>query len=322
MRKFYTIIILFTGVFILNACNKDTDIFVPDAGQITGPDSTWYSTVTASMPVNDLEQSLLLPPDVDSIEVNSIADTIHSASGLNCIFPPFSCVDSNGAEINGKVYVESYLLKKKGDLISMGLPTISNGNLLVSGGVFSVKMKQGNSYLKLSSNAQLNVSYNDTLISQQMGLFYNSTTNDGQLNWIPGNDSSNFVIAGNNGYDLTCNNLQWINCDYFYGDTTNTNKTIISVKLPADFTNANTVAYIVFNDIRSVMAMQGDAGTKQFITNKVPIGLNATIVVFSKQGNLYYLGQQTMATTTNNQLITITPAKVYISDIKAYLSSL
>ena len=87
MRKIYIITILIATLFILNACKKDSEVFVPDPGQITGPDTNWYASITTLMPVNDLQKSLFLSPDIDSIDVSNNADTIHSASGLQCIFP-------------------------------------------------------------------------------------------------------------------------------------------------------------------------------------------------------------------------------------------
>jgi hypothetical protein len=326
MRKIYIVVVL--GVFILNACNKDTDIFVPDAGQVTGPDSTWYSSVAAFAPLNDLQQSLLLPPDLDSIEVGDNADTIHSASGLQCIFPPNSCVDSNGSPVNGKVYVQSFLLKGRGQFISMGLPTVSNGNLLVSGGVFSVQLQQGNANLQLATTSLLKIRYSDTGLSKYMKLFNGTIGSYEPFNWIQNSDPYDTVLVDNDEYQITDNKLQWINCDYFYGDTTNTNKTNISIKLPPNLTNVNTLAYVVFKDIRSIMQMNGDIGSKQFIINKVPVGLNATIITISKDGNFYYLGQQPVTTamaavsTPGGQPITIAPVRYSLDDIKYFLNSL
>ena len=329
MRKVYIGVVLMAGIFILNACNKDTDIFVPDPGQQTGPDSTWYSSITPSMPVNSLQQSLFLSPNLDSIEVSNGPDTINSAAGLQCIFPPYSCVDSNDLPVTGTVYIESYLLKNRGSFISMGLPTISNGNLLVSGGAFFIQLQQNNTALHLAANTRLSISYSDTAISQQMELFDGSFTNttNGQFNWAPDTSSSNRVFAYNGGYEITSNNLNWINCDHFYGDTTNNNKTSLSITLPSNLTNANTLAYIVFNNMRSVMPMNGDAASKEFTANKIPAGLNVTIITISQDGNFYYLGQQAVVTTLpvgGNAIpsISITPARVSLNDIITFLNSL
>ena len=46
IKTFISVII--TGSLFLNACQKNTDIFVPDPGQINGPDTSWHSVITAS----------------------------------------------------------------------------------------------------------------------------------------------------------------------------------------------------------------------------------------------------------------------------------
>lgn len=326
MKKIYIVCVLIAGVFILNACDKDTDIFVPNPNQLTGPDSSWYSPVSASMPVNDLQQSLLLAPDIDSIDAGS-TDTIHSTSGLQCIFPAGSSVDVNALPVSGKIYVESFLITTKGGMISMGLPTTSNGNLLVSGGVFSIHLKKDNAAIQLAPGTELHIEISDTAVSQQMHLFNGVTTPGGQPDWIPNSMQGNYISFGYNEYKVTTTSLNWINCDYFYGDTLNANNTAVSVKLPSNLTNANTIAYVVFDDVRSVMNMYGDAVAKQFTTGKVPVDMHVTIVTISKDGNFYYLGTKKITTAlpttgSNSQSVVITPIRYSLDDIKNYLKYL
>ncbi len=324
MRKIYIITVLTAGLFILNACKKDSEVFVPDAGQITGPDTNWYASITPLMPVNDLQTSLLLSPDIDSIDVSNAADTIHSASGLQCIFPAAGCVDSTGAAVNGKIYVQSFLLKNRGHFIAMGLPTASQGNPLVSGGAFSIQLQKGNSILQLAKDSFINISYADTAISQEMKLFnvYMPWSNM-PFDWVQDTAKTNTIEPGNYSYNIKSNQLQWINCSRYYGDTTANNKTTLAVKLPPNLTNANTLAYVVVNNVRSVISMSGIAASKEFVATKIPAGLNVTIVTISKDGNFYYLGQQTTTTVMPAaNPIAIVPARVTLDDIKNYLNTL
>ena len=324
MRRIYIATILAASIFILNACKKDSEVFVPDPGQITGPDTNWYASITPLMPVNALQTSLLLSPDIDSIDVSNNADTIHSASGLQCIFPAAGCVDSLGTTVNGKIYVQSFLLKNRGGFISMALPTTSNGNLLVSGGAFSIQLQKGNSILQLAKDSFINVGYNDTAISQEMKLFnVNMPWSNGPFDWVQDTAKSNIVESANYGYNIKSNQLQWVSCSRFYGDTTNTNKTTLAITLPPNLTNANTLAYVVVNNMRSVMPMVSIAAAKEFVATKIAAGLNVTIVTISKDGNFYYLGQQSATTVIPAaNPISIVPARVSLDDIKAYLSSL
>ena len=306
-------------------------MFVPDAGQLTGPDTNWYATITPSAPLSSLESDLSLPLQTDNTYVGNYADTINTSSGFQVILQPNSCTDSNNDLITGNIYLETYLLKTKGDLISMSLPTTSNGSLLVCGGVFYLAMKNNETNLKLAPGKMAYIRYSDSIASSMMKLFNGDGTNIWQYNWLPNYDTSNAnnkVQVDNSEYDITTNQLNWISCSFPYSVPLNA-QTVVTVSLSANnhLTNANTVAYVVFDNMFSVVNMPGDFNTKRFISSEIPTGKNITIVTISKDGNYYYLGSQSLLTTvpTANfatQDISINPSKVSLSDIKNYLDSL
>ncbi|UAY52265.1 hypothetical protein [Ferruginibacter albus] len=335
MRKTYTITFLLITLAWLSSCTKDTDVFIADAGQITQPDSTWYSSLTSNMPINDLQKGLQLRPDVDTITIDGINDnSIYSSSGLSCTIPANSLIDSNGIPVTGTINIESYLLQKKGELLRMGLPTVCNGKLLVSQGVFSIEAKKDGQKLKFADSAILSFSYpriitNPQQAVQKVQLFAGSDTN-GQFNWnlLPPNDSSNFILPTDQLYfsNITYANLKWINCDYFYADTL-AGKITIAVKLPPYFTNVNTSVSIVFDDIRSVTGAFPDIASKKFKSDKLPVGLNAKIVTVTKDGNFYYLGTKEFTTEPpssddGTQLVNVTPGRCTLNDINTLLNSL
>ena len=98
--------------------------------------------------------------------------------------------------------------------------------------------------------------------------------------------------------------------------------------MPAYYTNANTVAYTVFNEMRSVIGMYGNETTRKFGTGKLPSNKQVTVVIISKQGDDYYLGHQQALTNTpvpgsiGDQQVTVTPVKTSIENIIAYLDTL
>ena len=319
---------LISSILFLSACQKDTDVFIPDPGQITGPDTNWVANINAGMPVNILKNNLLLETFTDSIEVNANLVTINSASGLTCVFPPLCCQRPNGTPVTGKVYLELLLVKKKGDMIRMAKPTSSNDRLLVSGGEFFIKMKKDGEELQLKPGTFIQVKFADPAPSPLMKVFYGDESNANQFNWVPAdsNGTASQITAGNGFYQLYSRNLRWVNCDYFY-DTTGATRVKVQTELPANFTNANTSVYMVFNEMKTVIGMYGDLATRKFISGKVPVGKPITVIVLSKQGDDYYLGKQitTSGLNTvgnNNQHVTITPIKTPLADIKAYLGTL
>ena len=114
MNKKIYILLLLTGSILFTACQKDSDIFVPDPGQISGPDTSWYSIITPAMPVSLLKNNLILNTYSDTINVNNNNAYITTPFGLLCGFPPNCCIGSSGQPITGTVNVELMLIKKKG----------------------------------------------------------------------------------------------------------------------------------------------------------------------------------------------------------------
>jgi hypothetical protein len=319
---------LFITFVFLSSCQKDIEVFVPNPGQLAGPDSTWYNTITNTLPVVALKNKLLNNIHKDSFVLNNNAVTLTTALGLQCTFVPGTLINTNNVPVTGKIYLETHLLRKKGDLIKMGKPTASIDRMLVSGGAYFIKLYTDSSVLQLSQNGHMYVRYNDPPVSVFMRVFNGVETNTGSFTWLQSLDTlNNRVTVLNQSYEILFNRLGWISCDYFY-DTTSAPRTTVSAVLPSYFTNANSVAYTVFNDMRSVIGMYGNAITRKFSTGKLPSNKPITVIIISKLGDDYYLGhEQTLtvspsAGTIGNQMVNVMPVKTSLDNIKAYLDGL
>ncbi|UEG50587.1 hypothetical protein LK994_03765 [Ferruginibacter lapsinanis] len=331
MRKILYLSVLLFGGLIFNGCTKDSDIFTPDPGQITGPDDTWYTTVTAAMPVNLLRNSLTFTADKDSFDIVNTNYTVAFASGLECTFPGSPFVDNNGIVTTGKVQLESYLLKKKGDLIRMSKPTVSNNRMLISGGSVFIQAKKDGVKLKLGTDKKIKLHYtNDAYISSAMKLFNPDDVNpDPQLfNWLQCSDTlngNNKVVPFSGGYDIYTNRLQWLNCNYFYNIGAS-DSVKISLTLPTNFTNANTVSYVISNDEVSVLGMSADVASKKFISSALPGGKSVRVISITKEGNFYYLGHNSFVTNKPSdgryQNVNINPTRLSLEAIKDFLNNL
>ena len=327
MNRKIVCLLLIVTVFLLNACQKNSDVFVPDAGQLNGPDTSWYSTITPDMPVSAVKNDLLLSSYFDSIQVNNNPAYITTPFGMQCIFPPHCCVGSFGQTITGNVKVEVILIKKKGDMIRMNKPTTSNNRLLVNGGDIFIRLKKDSNEVQLGPNIKIQIRYSDAPISTQMRFFGGDESNSERFNWLPDTNSSNNNVSPNpQGYEITTNHLHWVSSEYFY-DTTGISRVSLAADLAAYFTNANTIAFTVFNDFRSVIAMYGDISSRKFSTPRLPVGKAVTVVVISKQGNDYFMGYQNTVTAMpvaggSTQAVTVKPIKRSLSDILYFLNSL
>ena len=119
MNKKIIILVLFAGSLFLHACQKDIDVFVPDPGQLNGPDTSWQTSISAAMPVSLLKSNLLAAPYRDTITVNANISSVVTPFGIQVNFPANCCVNTAGQAVIGKVDVEIQLARKKGDMIRL-----------------------------------------------------------------------------------------------------------------------------------------------------------------------------------------------------------
>ena len=323
------ILILFAGALCLNACQKDVDIFVPDPGQLNGPDTSWQNTVTASMPVSILKSNLSQEPVyLDSINVNANIATVTTPFGIQVNFPPNCCTTGAGQSVTGKVQVEIMVIKKKGDMIRHNKPSTWNDSMLVTAGQIFIQLKKEGQVLQLAPGVRINVRYNDLPVNTQMKFFIGDETNPQHFNWLPTpTPSLDTIVMGTQSYELYTKQQRWISIATLFDVNITTPKVRVSADIAPYFTNANTVAFTVFKDVRSVVAMKGDLSTRKFITGKLPVGKQVTVVVISKQAGNYYLGYESAVTQSPaanvlTQHVRVVPIKKSLPEILAYLSTL
>lgn len=317
------------SLIFFTSCQKDTDLFIPNTTPGTGLDTVWTSSLTNLSPINVLKHSLNKELLVDSLDI-TIGGTIQTRDGLTVTLLSQSCLFPNGALVTGKIYIESFLVKQKGDMIKLDKPTTSNGRVLISGGEVFVKLRKENEELHLAPGKSIYLKYADASPTSLMKLFNGDESNSERFNWVPDSSNINSGVAVATqpapGYELFTNHLRWINCDYF-ADTSGS-RINVTASLAADYTNANTAVYLVFKDQRSVMGMYGDANTRRFTSTKVPAGKQVIIVSITKRGdNGYFLGHETITTgatgtVSGGQIVPLSPQPTSLPDIRSYLATL
>lgn len=327
MNKKIVAILFITAGLLLNACKKNSDIFVPDPGQLSGPDTGWYASITSTMPVSLLKNDLAIPVYSDTITVNANNAYVQTPFGLQCGFPPNCCVTSTGQTVSGTVRVDLMLIKKRGDMIRMNKPTISNGQLLLCGGQVFVRLVKDNQELRLAPNARIALKFPDSPTSFFMKFFSGDESNPQQFNWLPNNDFVNNTVGiTTQNYEIQTNKLKWVSVDTTF-DTAGIPQVKITAGLDPQFTNANTIGFVAFKDIRSVVPMIPDLATRKFSSMRLPPGKEVTVVVISRQGNDYFMDHKTFvilnaASSPTGQLVQVKPVITSLAAIKSYLDSL
>lgn len=323
------LLILFAGTFFLYSCKKDVDVFVPDPGQLTGPDTGWQNIITGAMPVSVLKNNLAQEPFyLDSINVNAGAASITTPIGMRVNFPPYCCVTAAGQPVTGTVQVELKVIKNKGDMIRLNKPSTFNDSMLATALQIFIQLKKDGQLLQLSPGVRINFCYSDLPINNQMKLFMGEESSAQCFNWFPSpTPSVDTIFMSSQSYEIYTKRQQWISVASLFDLNVNNPRVRVNADLAAYYTNVNTIAFTVFKDIRSVVAMKGDLSTRKFISGRLPVGKQVTVVVISKQGDDYFLGHESAVTQipAGNpyvQSVPVVPVKRSLPEILAYLATL
>lgn len=250
--------------------------------------------------------------------------TVRTAAG-STIYVPASLVRPDGRPLSGSpVEVRVQEVTKQSEMIFTNTPTISNGQLLESAGMFSVAFQQDGQQLRLSRNSLTVVTTipKDLSSTNNMQLFLGlpdsaNRTQVGswaQLNTQTQQDSSRiFPAISPNGsvtgfqvnlspniYNVNLGLLNWINVDRFVTATNRTNVQINVARPTAS--SANTRSFLVFNTLNSVLgAYRNSSSSTTFSADQVPVGYSVTAVVLHQEGSQLYFGKQTAAIAANQQ---------------------
>ncbi len=349
---------LFSLAFFIGfeSCRQDSDVVIPiDSVKIPkdslpkpiGKDTVWEKentlTLGVKLKIDTLLEQVKKVSATRKINVSQENVLRFSAEKINVLLPKDFCTTSDDKPVTGQVDVVVKILRTKGDLLSENRPTVSNGRLLISGGVVFISASSNGAALKVGKNKTIRIAYDMPSPDPQMSFFegQQNPTNPLLFNWVqPTNNDIQTLNAQPRpivdttggtrnpldsviGYNIFTDRFGWINCDKFSGQPNLTNKFCAS--LPDSFTNKNTKVFVVFKDIFSMITLSGDAEKKQFcIPNGyqgIPIGSKVVVVSVSYLGEKVYLASQetTVAADAN---IKLTPLSVTLDDLKTAISKL
>ena len=317
----------------LSSCQKEySEQFVPYENNTQNKDTVW-SVSNNGKAVNIELPSLTAAPMVDSFTL-STGGTVNFPENLSLLFPP-NCVSTTAAPLTNKLRVAVTHLRKKGDFIRYGKPTMSYDYLLQTGGSFNIILTTQNGVpVNLAPGISFKIKYRNAAPSNDMKFFYETSWMyngmDSTSTWVQGNSQGQGSISTwqqfdtatqtiIKGYEMFSAKLRWINCDFF--NDTSQPYTRMNVSLPLNFTNANTNVYAVFKNKNIVAGLTSEMISRTFYLRKIPIGSEVILVTVSKIGNDYYLGKKE-ATVNNANLVTVNPEPKSLSDISNFLNSL
>ena len=215
---------------------------------------------------------------------NSEGIEISTLNGNVFTIAPDSFNDEDGRPYEGEVLFELKEVYTKTEMIKNKLSTTSNGELLVSGGMFyiSAQTKDGKE-LTLKKDIQLCAK----LLESQKAYedFYGERNPDGSLNWQRNVQHSSGGVGMSerhcmNNYLTTIQNLGWINCDYFYNGKRDGEIAIQSKE-------KDLMVNFIFDELNSIMSFtKVEEGYK---LSSIPLNQKGKIIAYKENGqNILY----------------------------------
>lgn len=172
----------------------------------------------------------------------------------------------NGELVLGDVDIEVTEYVTKADMIFSGVTTMAGNNVLISGGMFNIKVSKSGQPVELRERYQ--VAIPAAVYDSGMEIFRgeeitNADSSNG-VNWIQQEgervnwDTTSFHDSGR--YILELRFLSWCNLDKYRNAPTGTQ---VRLKLPEECTSSNTKVYMIFDE-RSVVNLFSDPNLEEF----------------------------------------------------------
>jgi hypothetical protein len=224
---------------------------------------------------------------------------------------PKDAFEKNASDkVTGEVEISLMEFYSKADILTSNLHTMSNKNILETGGMIYISAYSSGEKLKLKKGVKIEIEF-PTRNMENMGIFLGQLQNS-HLNWIQQIEDPRYTVSEGNkpvrrvvneeyyGFEkygndsntvaalrkmdniiLNSNELGWINCDRFLKFN---NKTNMIVEMDTTF---KPIVRLIFKDINAIMPGYQNIG-QQIAFNDIPVGQRATLVAFSLVNNEPY----------------------------------
>lgn len=308
-------IVLFSG------CEKDIVLYTPYENQ----------TQNFEGDINEFFDLAQTDAQLFTIDSNS-PEMITTQSGMRVHFEANSFVTVNNVLIDGDITIEVVELLNKGDILKYNIPTITTHQILETVVQFHILAKQNDEELLLLADASVKVQFPDNEQLESVELFTESSNELGNFIWTEADDdpnSSNNVFAtewliDNNlqvGYECENLALGWSAfssiVDY------STDQTIVGcIDLQEQFVETNTVVFLVYQEMNTIIPLIKNAETELFCTNDLLKNFDVTTIVISHQGNDSFQFGSNDINVAAELTETMKPNDTPFSDIMSFLNDL
>jgi hypothetical protein len=203
MQKIQAFIFLLSAVW-LSGCNSPS----ADHNEFPGPH--------AAAQMDSIMGKFKTPSQTFSVS-SSKPSKISGKNGTLIHINPQNLETASGRPLGKTIEVELKELKGRDQFISENVQTVSNGELLTSGGAYFIGMTSGGETLKLKPAKTLQVNF-PRFSNKEMSIFYGQRDRMEQMNWLPSGQklrirkakSKPIVAKGTSSGDLTDQLLDYV----------------------------------------------------------------------------------------------------------------
>lgn len=201
------------------------------------------------------------------------------------------------------------------DMILYAMPTVAQGNLLVTGGEIRVRAFKDDVELVLRPDRNYFALFPTADPDPAMRLFGGQQMGD-IVDWVQLSDTDFTIVQDSAGtfYGAIVPQMGWINCDYFYGSDPDSLTTITYTSENDELDNV--AKFLYFDDIQSVMQVYGTT------SGSVPIGASVKSICFAMNasGNMAY--HYAAFNVSANHVVDVTMEEISEADLLALLEGL
>jgi len=331
------LLIFFLVIGVLISCNKDmSDQFYPDPTKAIN-DTTWTTKTISQGFIDTIKNSIGILPTFTIVFPCGSDMLMNLNDSLQVSFPPYTIADptNNTPYTGGNVQVDVTELRNKGDFIKKLIPTTSTKYLLESAGSFYVSVSRNVNGVvipaTLASNGYVYLKWLDANPRSSMQLFNGAylTNLDSFFTWKPNTSITGYVTTWDStnssinkkGYSLTSKTLGWLNADAFL-DTVTTARTRANILMAsANFTNKNTLVFMIFKNQRTVVKLSPDYTNRCFYSLNIPVGASVTLLSLSFIDSVLYMGTKDVIVSSANK-ISLLPQKTTVQNALATINNL
>lgn len=277
----------FTGLVFLS-CNNE-----PTGG--IGDDSNPNVNASVYNDVTDLMDNLKSETQTFDVNDQTTPTSITGEGGTIVNFDANAFTDSDGVLVTSGIVIHLDEYLSLSQMMKNNIQTLSNGQLLVTGGSFNLAATDANNaplnVNPWSVNAQLPIQTDISGFENGMSLFVGEiNTTDGieQVNWTQATNNNEFWLSDGfmNFYGI---DLGLSNCDVLY-DMAGEEGTQFSVYIEDSIIPSNYMIWMFINDFPSVIAITSPTddglGVKTY-DGSIPVGLNATLLAIGVDDDNY-----------------------------------